>query len=74
MRHEMIAKRKKLGLTQQQVSEMIGVNRNTYSSYETGAITPSLDVAMKIKKALRTKDDDIFLIKKVTIGDKNHTA
>lgn len=60
MRHKMITKRKKLGLTQQQVSELIGVNRNTYSSYEIGAITPSLDVAIKIKKALQTKDDDIF--------------
>lgn len=70
MRQHMIDRRKELGLTQQQVSEGIGVNRNTYSSYEIGAITPSLDVAIRIKKVLKTKEDNIFLITKVTSGDQ----
>lgn len=67
----MIEKRKELKLTQEQVSKMIGVSRNTYTSYEIGVITPSLDVAIKIKKALKTKDDNIFLIKNVTNDDEN---
>lgn len=70
LRTLMIEKRKKLRLTQEQVSKEIGVSRNTYTSYETGAITPSLEVAIKIKKVLKTNDDGIFLIKDVMSGDE----
>lgn len=71
MRTLMLEKRQKLNLTQKQVAETIGVNRNTYTSYETGAITPSLDVALRIKKALKTNDDNIFLIRSVTVSNNN---
>lgn len=67
----MIEKRKALGLTQEQVSKQVGISRNTYTSYEIGAITPSLDVAIKIKRILKTNNDDIFLISKVTNGDNS---
>lgn len=70
----MIERRKQLSLTQEEVSKIIGVSRSTYTSYETGAINPSLDVAIRIKKALRTNDDNIFLINKVTERDENYTA
>ncbi|MGJ0848241.1 helix-turn-helix transcriptional regulator [Tissierella praeacuta] len=74
MRTLMIERRKQLSLTQEEVSKIIGVSRSTYTSYETGAINPSLDVAIRIKKALRTNDDNIFLINKVTERDENYTA
>ncbi len=70
----MIERRKQLNLTQEEVSKKIGVSRSTYTSYETGVINPSLDVVIRIKKALRTNDDNIFLINKVTSSDNNHTA
>lgn len=70
----MIKRRKQLNLTQEEVAKQIGVSRSTYASYETGAINPSLDVAIRIKKVLMTNDDNIFLIKKVTNCDNISTA
>ena len=64
MRYKMIARRKELNLTQLQLAKAIGVGRTTVSSYETGALTPSLTVAIKIKEVLATQDDSIFLDKK----------
>lgn len=61
MRYNMIARRKELGLTQEDVAKHIGVVRTTVSSYETGSLTPSLCVAIKIKEILKTNDDNIFL-------------
>ncbi|WP_154668806.1 helix-turn-helix transcriptional regulator [Niameybacter massiliensis] len=65
----MINQRKKLGLTQDAVAEYVGVNRNTISSYETGKLTPSLDIALKLKECLKTNDDKIFLKTNVTKND-----
>jgi len=74
LRELMIKRRKQLNLTQEEVAKQIGVSRSTYASYETGAINPSLDVAIRIKKVLMTNDDNIFLIKKVTNCDNISTA
>lgn len=60
MRNLMIYQRKKLGLTQEDVAKYIGKKRNTVSLYESGKLTPSLEVAIKIKEILKTKDDKIF--------------
>lgn len=60
MRSLMITQRKKLGLTQEDVAQYIGTKRNTVSLYESGKLTPSLEVAIKIKEVLKTQDDKIF--------------
>ncbi|SHH58316.1 Helix-turn-helix [Sporanaerobacter acetigenes DSM 13106] len=57
----MIKRRKELGLTQKDIAKKIGRSRSTYTSYELGIITPSLEVSLILKKILRTEDDDIFL-------------
>ena len=57
----MIKIRKELGLTQNDVARKIGRSRSTYASYETGAITPSLEISLILKRILKTKNDNIFL-------------
>lgn len=61
MRINMINRRKKLRLTQEQVANKAGIARTTYTNIELGDKNPSLAVALKIKEALRTDKDDIFL-------------
>lgn len=36
------------GINQDELAEIIGVKRSTISSYETNAITPSFDIAIKL--------------------------
>lgn len=48
------------GYTQQTFSEAAGVSRSHYSQIETGEKSPSLKVAIKIKKTLGYNGDDIF--------------
>lgn len=49
-------------LTQQQVADLIGKSRPVYALYELGKINLSLEVAQKIKKALKYSKDDLFII------------
>lgn len=44
--------RKQKGLTQEQVAEMIGVARSTFTEYETGAAEIRYSTLCKIAKAL----------------------
>ncbi len=40
--------RKQCGFTQQQVADMLSLNRTTYTKYETGASEPSIEIMRKI--------------------------
>mgnify|MGYP002576739030 CR=1 FL=1 len=60
MRKKLIEIRKKKGYTQEQMAERLNVARTTYTGYENGNISPSLETALKIKKILNYKKDDIF--------------
>ena len=40
--------RKLAGLTQQQVADMLNLNRTTYTKYETGASEPSIEILKRI--------------------------
>lgn len=42
------------------MAEILGIARSTYTGYETGNFAPSLELALRIKKALNCKKDDIF--------------
>lgn len=74
MRINMINRRKKLGLTQKEVAKRVGIARTTYTNIELGDKNPSLEVALRIKEALETEDDDIFLILNVPISNNNYSA
>ena len=60
--------RKKQGLTQTELAEIVGIGMNSIARYERGEVQPSVDVAMSIAKALHV--DLIELLEGKTKGDK----
>lgn len=48
------------GLSQQQLSDMVGVSRNTISSIETGQFNPTAKLALVLCIALDKKFEDLF--------------
>ncbi|ABR31325.1 XRE family transcriptional regulator [Thermosipho melanesiensis] len=52
--------REKKMLTQQQLAKLIGVTQRTISAYEIGQAKPSLDVAIRLAKALGVSVEDVF--------------
>ena len=48
LNEELRVLRKRKNLTQQQVAERLGVDRTTYTSYETGKVYPSLRMLQRI--------------------------
>ena len=48
------------GLSQQQLSDMVGVSRNTISSIETGQFNPTAKLALIMCIALDKKFEDLF--------------
>lgn len=61
MRVKLAALRKDMGLSQEMAAEKIHISRSHYSQIESGDKTPSLDIALRIKKVFDYSDDDIFL-------------
>jgi putative transcriptional regulator len=56
--------RKKLKITQEELARRVNVTRQTINSLEQGKYNPSLELAHKIKKALRAKYvEDIFVLR-----------
>ncbi|MCR1952934.1 helix-turn-helix domain-containing protein [Clostridium sp. DSM 100503] len=49
------------GFTHQSISDILEINRATYSKIELGYKNPSLILALKIKAVLDYSEDDIFL-------------
>ncbi len=53
--------RKKLKMTQEELANNVGVTRQTINALEQGRYNPSLELAYKIKKALKAKSiEDLF--------------
>ncbi|MCL4366485.1 MAG: helix-turn-helix domain-containing protein [Actinobacteria bacterium] len=52
--------REKVGLTQEQVAEKVGIHVSYYSRIERGVVNPSLDKLESIVKVLKIKSSDIF--------------
>ncbi len=71
MRIKLINQRKRKKFTQNNMAELLNISRSTYSGYEVGTTTPSLEIAMKIKQILGYKNDDLFFLEeKVGNTDK----
>lgn len=52
--------REELGLTQQELANMVGLSQETISQYEIGSRTPNVITAKKIAAALHVSLDNIF--------------
>jgi putative transcriptional regulator len=55
--------RKKLGITQEELAEVVGITRQTVISLEQGKYNPSLELANKITKALGKRlIEEVFIL------------
>lgn len=61
MRERLVEIRTKRGYTQEQMTNKLSIARTTYTGYEKGNASPSLEVALNIKRILNYKNDDIFI-------------
>ncbi|BAW32022.1 MAG TPA: helix-turn-helix transcriptional regulator [Methanothermobacter sp.] len=55
--------REKLGFTQENLAEKVGVTRQTIIALEKGRYNPSLELAYRITKALKKEHiEDVFIL------------
>ena len=52
--------RTRMGYSQQQLADLVGVSRNTISSIETGQFNPTAKLALILCIALDQKFEDLF--------------
>lgn len=73
MRDNLKRIREKRRMTQSQLAQKVGIARTTYTNIKLGIKNPSFNVAIKIKKVLGVKGDDIFLVSLVPERNNNTT-
>ncbi|MGN0173510.1 MAG: helix-turn-helix transcriptional regulator [Acutalibacteraceae bacterium] len=56
--------RSSCALTQKQVADVLGIERSTYTCYETGKSTPPIETAKKLSKIFDVTLEEIFAEKK----------
>ena len=54
-------KRMSFGMTQDELSEKLGVSRQTIISLEKGKYNPSINLAFKLSKLFKCTIEDIFI-------------
>lgn len=64
MEHRIKELRSSFGYTQEQLSEKLGVSRQTVISIENGRYKPSLELAYKIAKLFQLTIEDVFIFEK----------
>lgn len=57
----MIDRRKELGLSQQDIADLLKVTRSAVSGWELGRNEPDLEKIIKLKTILKVNEDDFFL-------------
>lgn len=73
-RTELVNRRKKLGLTHNEVAVMSRISRAYYTNIEAGRKNPSMAVAKNIADSLKTKVDRIFFDHDVPKGNISKSA
>lgn len=53
-------RREKMGMTQKELAEKAGISTTFMCDIEQGRNKPSIDVAIRLAKALKVKDINIF--------------
>lgn len=61
MKNKIKELRQKYGLTQEELAEKVGVRRETILFLEQGRYNPSLNLAYKVAKILKTTIDKLFI-------------
>lgn len=64
MEHRIKELRTSVDWTQEQLSEKLGVSRQTIISIENGRYNPSLELAYKIAKVFQLNIEDVFIFEK----------
>ncbi|RIJ65501.1 helix-turn-helix transcriptional regulator [Rummeliibacillus sp. POC4] len=59
-RERLILERKKRGLTQKQLGDLIGCSAQTISRLESGRMNPNVDLSMQLEKILKTNFFELF--------------
>ena len=60
LRNNVAEIRRKLGISQAELANMVGVSRNTISSIETGQYQPTAKLALLLCVALDKKFEELF--------------
>ena len=60
LRNNVAEIRRKQGISQAELANMVGVSRNTISSIETGQYQPTAKLALLLCVALNKKFEDLF--------------
>ena len=63
---KLVGKRNELGITQEKMSELLGISKNNYNLKENGKLDFNLVEVKKILKILGTNYDSIFFEENVT--------
>ena len=64
MEHRIKELRKSFGWTQEQLSEKLGVSRQTIISIENGRYCPSLELAYKTSRLFQLSIEEVFIFEK----------
>lgn len=64
MEHRIKELRTSFNWTQEQLSEILGVSRQTIISIENGRYNPSLELAFKIAKLFHLSIEEVFIFEK----------
>jgi len=62
--------RARYDITQDELAEMVGVTRQTMLYLEKGKYNPSLILAYKVAKALKSSIEEVFIIEDTEVQDK----
>lgn len=62
MKNNLRVERARLGLTQSQLAERLGVSRQTVHAIESGKYVPSTVLALKMAKLFGTPVETLFLL------------
>lgn len=65
MKNKLKQFRENLGLTQEQLGELVGVSRQAINAIETEKFEPSIWLAYDIAKVFHDTIEEVFLLKKV---------
>lgn len=59
--NQLKSKRVKMGWSQQRLADESGVGQTTISAIERGAMIPTIEIAIKIARAMKCSIDELFI-------------